>query len=61
MEDPVKLPSSNIILDRNTIETHLMSDPSDPFNRTKLSIDMVVPCDDLKEKILEYKRKKDNN
>jgi ubiquitin conjugation factor E4 B len=60
MEDPVKLPSSNIVLDRNTIETHLMSDPTDPFNRTKLSIDMIIPCDELKEKIIEYKRKKDN-
>lgn len=60
MEDPVKLPSSNIIVDRSTIETHLLSDPTDPFNRTKLSKDMLLPCDELKEKIDEYKRGKEN-
>jgi ubiquitin conjugation factor E4 B len=58
MEDPVKLPSSNVIVDRNTIETHLLSDPTDPFNRTKLTKEMLIPCDELKEKIYNYKSAK---
>jgi ubiquitin conjugation factor E4 B len=60
MEDPVKLPSSNIIVDRNTIDKHLLSDPTDPFNRSKLSKEMLIPCDELKSKINEYKKAKEN-
>ena len=48
MTDPVKLPKSNVILDRKTIETHLLSDQSDPFNRTPLTKDMLIPCPELK-------------
>ena len=58
MTDPVKLPKSNVILDRNTIETHLLSDPTDPFNRTPLSKDMLIPCPELKARIEEYLQKK---
>jgi hypothetical protein len=36
-----------------------MNDDIDPFNRTKLSIDMVVPCPELKERIMQYKAQKD--
>ena len=58
MTDPVKLPLSNVILDRKTIETHLLSDPTDPFNRTPLSKDMLIPCPELKTRIEEYLQKK---
>lgn len=58
MDDPVKLPSSKAIVDRNTIEKHLLSDPSDPFNRTPLSSDMLINCDQLKNRIEEYKKGK---
>lgn len=58
MEDPVLLPSSSMIVDRNTIETHLLSDPTDPFNRSKLSKEMLVSQDELKNKILLYKKTK---
>jgi ubiquitin conjugation factor E4 B len=58
MEDPVLLPTSGVIVDRNTIETHLLSDQTDPFNRSKLSTDMLVPQLDLKNKITEYKNAK---
>ncbi len=58
MNDPVLLPSSRVIVDRSTIETHLLSDPSDPFNRTKLAKEMLISVDDLKEKIEEYKKSK---
>lgn len=58
MEDPVKLPSSGVIVDRTTIETHLLSDPTDPFNRSALRKEELIPCPDLQVKILEYKKYK---
>ena len=58
MTDPVKLPKSNVILDRKTIETHLLSDPTDPFNRSPLTKEMLIPCPELKAKIQEYINKK---
>lgn len=44
MRDPVKLPSSGVVVDRSTICRHLLSDPSDPFNRAPLSENMLEPC-----------------
>ena len=58
MTDPVKLPKSNVIVDRKTIETILLSDQSDPFNREPLTKDMLIPCPELKAKIEEYINKK---
>lgn len=46
MRDPVLLPSSKAILDRSTIKSHLLSDSSDPFNRSPLTIDDVIPGKD---------------
>ncbi len=43
MRDPVMLPSSKTILDRATIKSHLLSDSKDPFNRSPLSIEAVIP------------------
>jgi len=60
MEDPVLLPSSKNIIDRNTILTHLLSDPTDPFNRSPLSKDMLIECPEIKMKIIEYKKSKIN-
>ncbi|TFK28063.1 ubiquitin conjugation factor E4 [Coprinopsis marcescibilis] len=51
MKDPVRLPSSNAIVDRATIKSHLLSDTKDPFNRAPLSIEDVVPEPELKAKI----------
>ena len=58
MIDPVKLPKSQVILDRKTIETHLLSDQTDPFNRDPLSKEMLIPCPELKAKIQNYMQKK---
>jgi len=58
MTDPVKLPKSHVIVDRKTIETHLLSDQTDPFNRSPLTKDMLIPCPELKAKIDEYIKKK---
>jgi ubiquitin conjugation factor E4 B len=43
MEDPVRLPVSNMVIDRSTIRSHLLSDPHDPFNRVPLKIEDVIP------------------
>ncbi|VDO12148.1 unnamed protein product [Rodentolepis nana] len=51
MEDPVRLPTSNNILDRKTIYRHLLSDPKDPFNRQPLEMSMVIAETELKERI----------
>merc|ERR1739846_87034 len=54
MMDPVKLPSSKQTVDRSTIARHLLSDQSDPFNRAPLTMDMVIPQQELKEKVLQW-------
>ena len=42
MDDPVILPTSKNVIDRSTIRSHLLSDPTDPFNRVPLKIEDVV-------------------
>lgn len=56
MEDPVLLPTSNTIVDRSTIRAHLLGDTRDPFSRAPLTMDMVQPATELKEKIQAWKR-----
>ncbi|KAI1106443.1 ubiquitin conjugation factor E4 [Jackrogersella minutella] len=54
MSDPVILPSQNIV-DRSTIVQQLLSNPLDPFTRNPMTIDDVVPADDLRMRIEEWK------
>lgn len=54
MTDPVILPSSKVTLDRTTISRHLLSDQSDPFNRSPLTMDQVIANEELKSKITEW-------
>lgn len=58
MEDPVILPRSRISIDKKTIQQHLLNDPTDPFNRTPLTFEEVIPDVELKAKIDAYKREK---
>ncbi|KAG6900051.1 hypothetical protein C0993_003682 [Termitomyces sp. T159_Od127] len=51
MRDPVQLPSSKAVVDRSTIKSHLLSDPTDPFNRSPLKIEDVIPDLELKGRI----------
>ncbi|KAG8745833.1 hypothetical protein FRC10_006860 [Ceratobasidium sp. 414] len=51
MRDPVTLPSSRATVDRSTIKAHLLSDVTDPFNRSPLKIEDVVSNEELKAKI----------
>lgn len=43
MENPVILPSSRAVVDIETIKSHLLSDSTDPFNRSPLKIEDVIP------------------
>lgn len=54
MTDPVMLPSSRVTVDRSTIARHLLSDQTDPFNRSPLTMDQVKPNIELKEKIHQW-------
>ncbi|KAK4712400.1 hypothetical protein R3W88_006913 [Solanum pinnatisectum] len=56
MKDPVVLPSSRITVDRPVIQRHLLSDSTDPFNRSHLTADMLIPDTELKAKIEEFIR-----
>lgn len=65
MKDPVFLPTSGTIIDRSTITQHLLNDPHDPFNRKELSVDMIRPAHELKERmaawIKEKRTERENN
>ena len=58
MKDPVTLPTSKVNIDRSTIKAHLLSDSTDPFNRMPLKLEEVIPNEELKQNILEFKRQK---
>ena len=57
MIDPVKLPSG-VIMDRPIIIRHLLSSTQDPFNRQKLTVDMLEPASEVKARIEQWKRQK---
>jgi hypothetical protein len=54
MTDPVMLPASQNIMDRKTAVRIIMSDDHDPFTRTPLKIDELLPQDDLKARIYAF-------
>ena len=54
MRNPVVLPSSKTTIDLSTIKSHLLSDPTDPFNRMPLKIEECLPDEELKSKIEAY-------
>ncbi|CAL4923244.1 unnamed protein product [Urochloa decumbens] len=56
MKDPVILPSSKVTIDRPVIIRHLLSDSTDPFNRSHLTQDMLIPNTELKMQIEEFVR-----
>lgn len=55
MDNPVRLPTSGNIMDRDVISRILLSDQFDPFNRAFLSEDMLEDQPDLKAQIQEFK------
>lgn len=56
MRDPVTLPSSKTRCDRSTITRHLLSDQTDPFNRSFLTLDMLESASDaqLRAEIAQF-------
>lgn len=60
MKDPVILPTSHVTIDRSTIKAHLLSDSTDPFNRTPLKLEEVIPNDELRERIFAFRKSKRN-
>ena len=60
IEDPIMLPSTQIIMDKGVIARHLLSDPHDPFNRDELTMEKLEEYnkqDDIVKKIDEFKSK----
>ena len=51
MTDPVKLPKSQQVVDRVTIQRHLMNSATDPFNRSELKEEELVEMAELKAEI----------
>lgn len=58
MMNPVILPSSKIVVDRATIARHLLSDQSDPFNRSPLTMEDIRPDEELRAKIQQWLQEK---
>ncbi|EPS43221.1 hypothetical protein H072_2789 [Dactylellina haptotyla CBS 200.50] len=58
MENPVILPTSKTTIDLSTIKAHLLSDPTDPFNRSPLKLEQVLPNIELKNRIEAFKAEK---
>ena len=56
MENPVILPSNNIV-DKTTILQHLKNSNTDPFTRQELKEEDLVYHTELKEKIIKWKNK----
>ncbi|XP_061592345.1 ubiquitin conjugation factor E4 B isoform X2 [Cololabis saira] len=57
MNDPVMLPSGNV-MDRAIILRHLLNSSTDPFNRQPLTESMLEPVPELKERIHAWMREK---
>eukprot|EP01126_Amoeba_proteus_P052886 TRINITY_DN6424_c0_g1_i5.p1 TRINITY_DN6424_c0_g1~~TRINITY_DN6424_c0_g1_i5.p1 ORF type:complete len:833 (+),score=164.73 TRINITY_DN6424_c0_g1_i5:176-2500(+) len=55
MTDPVKLPTSGVTVDRQTITRHLLTAQTDPFNRKPLTLDMLQEDLEMKRRIQEFK------
>jgi len=58
MLDPVKLPTSNVTVDRSTITRHLLSNSTDPFNREALTVEELIPDVELKARIDQWIQRK---
>lgn len=64
IKDPVMLPNTDIIMDKEVITRYILSDEKNPFNREKLTIELLnefnkkpevlEKCNELKEKINSY-------
>ncbi|RWS19980.1 ubiquitin conjugation factor E4 B-like isoform X2, partial [Leptotrombidium deliense] len=60
MEDPVILPSGNVV-DRSVIVRHLLNSHTDPFNRQPLTEEELVSATELKLRIDNWRKSKLNS
>eukprot|EP01138_Halocafeteria_seosinensis_P010389 gb/GECG01010607.1/.p1 GENE.gb/GECG01010607.1/~~gb/GECG01010607.1/.p1 ORF type:complete len:792 (+),score=131.61 gb/GECG01010607.1/:1-2376(+) len=58
MNDPVRLPTSDTVMDKQYIVRHLLDNPQDPFNREHLTSNMLQPQTELKQKIQDFLKEK---
>jgi ubiquitin conjugation factor E4 B len=56
MTDPVRLPCGNI-MDRSAILRHLLNDPTNPFTRQPLTPEQLIPDNELRVQIEEFRAK----
>ena len=55
MEDPVRIPTSDLIVERKAIKQHLILNGNfDPYNRQELKEEDLEELPDLKNKITEW-------
>lgn len=60
MTEPVRLPSG-MVMDRSIIIRHLLNSNQDPFNRQNLTVDMLEPVPELKQRIEQWKLGREHN
>ena len=52
IKEPVLLPDSGIFIDKDTIISHLLNDETDPFNRNKLTKDILENFNNLPKTLI---------
>ncbi|KAI4292950.1 hypothetical protein PAPHI01_2224 [Pancytospora philotis] len=58
MEHPVRLLTSNVVIDRSTFRQLMLNDKIDPFNRLPLTEESCVPLSELEEEIRRFRGSK---
>lgn len=61
MTNPVILPSSRVTVDMATIKSHLLSEEKDPFNRSPLKLEDLIPNEELKARVEKFKAERKAN
>ncbi|KAG0418568.1 E4 ubiquitin-protein ligase UFD2, partial [Dictyocoela roeselum] len=56
MDNPVRLLTSNVVIDRSTYDLIMIGDCIDPFSRKELDDTKIVDDVELKERILKFKK-----
>ena len=59
MRNPVRLPSGYVV-DKSSIERHLLNDPRDPFTKAPLRLEEVVEDEETKRRVQEWVQSKTN-
>lgn len=57
MQDPVRLPGG-VVVDRSSIERHLLDSDMNPYTREPLTIQDVEPLPELKAEIEAYRKER---